>query len=446
MESIRHLQQKILCELPLLWKQSINRTEKYTSHTWHLPPIELSPLLPRLPLKTIGFWRSPNGEKSILATLPLRFFGDIGCFDKMKKFLEKNSQLTFFGSQHFSSPSSPPSYEWAGFGNYHYFLPALCFETNSNETTLTVTWSRDMARNSVKQANFIFSIKQALQLPNVEIHPPLSNEPPTPICSSNKWNEIVGSALKQIRSNKLEKVVVARKQIIKLVGRTSPRNIFAHIRQNTTNNNYEYYLQTSPDTAFISMTPERLFELKGTKIKTDALAGTRPRGQTPQEDQKLAEELLHSPKEQHEHELVVSFLKNKLKELSIDITVHPLQILKLPHVQHLWTPFEGIVPPSLINVEKLISHLHPTPAVAGWPTQEALKFLKQNEVFQRGLYAAPIGIIQKDYVHFATAIRSALIYRNKIHLYAGAGIVKNSRGIEEWKETWNKMRTFQELF
>ena len=448
MESIPNLQQKILRELPSLWEQSIGKTQKYISHTWHLPRIELSPLIPGLPLKTIGFWHSPGEEKDILALLPLKFFGDMGCFNKMEQILQENPQLTFFGGQHFSCPKTAPSHEWAGFGHYHYFLPALCLETNPGETRLTLSWPREMAKNSVKKANFIYNIKQALQFSSIDTNtpPPLSHSPPTPICSSERWNQIVDSALEHIRSGKLEKVVLARKQIVDLSGQISPRNIFEHIRKNATNDNYEYYLQTSPDTAFISMTPEKLFELQGEKLRTEALAGTRPRGQTAEEDRYFREELLTSPKERHEHNLVVSFLKNKLKELSIDITIHPIHVLKLPYVQHLKTTLEGIVSASSDNVEKLISHLHPTPAVAGWPSQEALNFLSKEEVFQRGLYASPIGIIQKNYAHFATAIRSALVYRNKLHIYAGSGIVKNSRGIEEWKETWNKMQTFRELF
>ena len=445
MEPIQHLRQEILQELPRLWDQSVGKKEKYISHTWHLPPLELSPLIPRLTLKSIGFWRSPKGKKNILALLPLKFFGDIGCFKHIDQILQENSQLTFFGSQHFFNTNAPPSHEWAGFGQYHYFLPALCFESNPEKTTLTLTWPREMARNRVKQANFIFHIKQAFEFSNADFPKPRSASIPTSICSFEKWNKTIYAALEQIQAHKFEKVVLSRKHIIELIGQCSPRSIFHHIRQNTTNNNYEYYLQTSPDTAFISMTPERLFELNGRKFQTDALAGTRPRGKSPEEDQNLADELLCSPKEQHEHEMVVSFLTNTLKELSIDITARPLQVLKLPHVQHLWTPIKGTLSSST-TVEKLISHLHPTPAVGGWPTHEALDFLKEEEVFQRGLYAAPIGIIQKDHAHFATAIRSALVYHNKLHLYAGSGIVKGSQGIEEWKETSNKMQTIQELF
>ena len=445
MESIHHLRQKILKELPRLWNQSATTAEKYVSHTWHLPPIELSSLVPLIPSKVIGFWRSPKGKKDILSLLPLKSFGNSSCFNQMEQLLEGNTQLTFFGGQHFTTSNSPPSYEWAGFGNHHYFLPALCFETSSGKTTLTITWPREIAKNSVKQADFIFHIKQAFDISSTQTNS-ISIENSTLICSLEKWNELVDTALENIQSGSLEKVVLARKQIVNLSGQSCARNIFERALLNNSHNSYACYLQISPDTAFISMTPEKLFEIRGNEIKTDALAGTRSRGKNPTEDTLLEKELLQSPKEIHEHNLVVSFLKNKMKQLSIDPTPHSTQILKLPHVQHLWTPLEGTVPSASIDVGKLVSHFHPTPGVAGWPTDEALNFLKEQERFERGFYSAPIGIIQKDYAHFAVAIRSALVYHNRLHLYAGAGIVKNSKGDEEWKETQNKMKTFQEIF
>ena len=446
MEPLRHLLQQILRELPTLWKRTPGEAGKYISHTWHAPSVELKSLLPRIPLKIIGFWHSPKNKQDILALLPLKFFGNARCFSQMEQLLTENPQLTFFGGQYFSPFTSFPSHEWAGFGPHHYFLPAVCLESNPEKTTATLSWTRETARNSARQADFIFHIQQVLNPP-----PPLScklisEKNPSLICPQDKWSETVDSALKHIQSGKLEKVVLARKQIINLKGRVVPRSIFDRISRNTSGENYEFYLQISPDTAFISMTPEKLFELSANKLKTESLAGTRPRGENPKEDKRLESELLDSPKERHEQALVTSFIKDKLEQLSTDVTCHPLQVLKLRHIQHIRTPIEGTVPSSSNSVEKIVSLLHPTPAVAGSPTEEALNFLREKEVFQRGLYAAPIGIIQKDYAHFAVAIRSSLIYHNKLHVYAGAGIVKNSLGIEEWKETQNKMMTYQELF
>ena len=442
---MHQLKKSILQELPQLWKQSSTHTEKYVSHSWHLPRLPLSPLVPRISIKSFGLWRTPGGEQEILALLPLKFFGNAGRFKKMYSLLEENPQLTFFGGQYFSSTSSP-SYEWAGFGNHHYFLPALCFETTVDKTTLTLTWPREMAKNSIKQADFIFNIKQALEFTDESSQPLISGGTPVSICSQERWSQIVNTALEHIHGGKFKKVVLARKEIIELQGKISPRTVFEYINKSSSEHNYTYYLQVCPNTAFISMTPERLFELTETTIKTDALAGTRPRGKNPDEDERMAEELLNSEKERHEHELVVSFLKNQLEKLSVPVNPSKLRILKLPHVQHLWTPLTGTVSSACANVESLLSYLHPTPAVAGWPTDEALDFIKQKEPFQRGLYASPIGVIQKNFAHFATAIRSALVYHNKIHLYAGSGIVKDSRGMEEWKETWSKMQNFQKLF
>ena len=444
MEVFQQLWQKVSQELPRLWERSPSKDEKYISHSWHLPPVDLAPLIPRMPMKVIGYWSSPDRNKNILALLPLKFFGSASSFKQMKQLFQTNRQITFFGGQHFFPTSTPPSHEWAGFGSYHYFLPALCFERNPEQTTLTLTWSREISRNNAKQADYIFQVKRALKLHKTTARP-ITKKTSYDICSSNQWNEIANMALKYIQTEQLEKVVLARKKIVELTGSIPPQSIFENIRHHNSNDNYQYYLQSSPNTAFISMTPEKLFELKKNKISTHALAGTRPRGRNPEEDTRWEEELQNSPKELHEHQLVVSFLKKQLEQISTGTTCHPTQVLKLPHVQHLQTNLEGTISSSS-DVGEIISHLHPAPSIGGQPTDEALKFINDNELFERGLYAAPIGVIQNNYAHFAIAIRSALLHHNKLHLYAGAGIVKGSQGNEEWKETQNKMQTFQEIF
>ncbi|MEZ4744549.1 MAG: chorismate-binding protein [Calditrichia bacterium] len=86
--------------------------------------------------------------------------------------------------------------------------------------------------------------------------------------------------------------------------------------------------------------------------------------------------------------------------------------------------------------------LHPTPAVGGYPKDLALPKISELEPFDRGWYAGPIGWFSKNAAEFAVAIRSGMVYHNKLLLYAGAGIVPGSEPEKEWDELENKISNF----
>ena len=95
---------------------------------------------------------------------------------------------------------------------------------------------------------------------------------------------------------------------------------------------------------------------------------------------------------------------------------------------------------------EIIHKLHPTPAVGGYPKKQALEAIEEIEPFERGWYAAPVGWVGYDRAEFAVAIRSSLIVKNKVALFAGAGIVSGSQPEAEWEELENKIRNFRQIF
>ena len=97
-------------------------------------------------------------------------------------------------------------------------------------------------------------------------------------------------------------------------------------------------------------------------------------------------------------------------------------------------------------MRRSLSKLHPTPAVGGFPKYQALELIQQIEPFERGWYAAPVGWVGYDQAEFAVAIRSGLIDRNQLLLFAGAGIVRGSQSEEEWAEIETKICHFTDLF
>ena len=160
----------------------------------------------------------------------------------------------------------------------------------------------------------------------------------------------------------------------------------------------------------------------------------------------MSDNLRKSPKDLHEHQLVVNNLQTILNELCDSVTIdRELTILKLNKVQHLYTQCNGVLNSALTDAE-ILPKLHPTPAVGGFPRTQALKLIAELEPFARGWYAAPVGWVGCDDTEFAVAIRSGLIDRDRLLLFAGAGIVKGSCSVEEWAEIENKIRHFTDLF
>ncbi len=174
-------------------------------------------------------------------------------------------------------------------------------------------------------------------------------------------------------------------------------------------------------------------------LRTEAVAGSTPRGTTPEQDQQLAATLLSSEKEGREHEVVVTTLREQLHHLGLAVPAPlPPQVRQLSTIQHLHTTLSAA---STLHILDVIAALHPTPAVAGAPAEAACRYIAQTESFERGLYAAPLGWLDRQgNGDSVVAIRSALLNGQSAHLYAGAGVVAGSDPDREWAEVLLKLQ------
>ena len=203
------------------------------------------------------------------------------------------------------------------------------------------------------------------------------------------------------------------------------------------------FLVAGPDgRAFVGATPEVLFRMSGGAISTHAVAGTVARGIDPAGDEALGRWLLSSPKNREEQAIVARNIASELERVATSVRVADPELLRLPRVQHLMTHIhaeasEGVDPIALID------RLHPTPAVGGFPREEAARWLRDRESMDRGWYAAPVGWCGDTLTDgtFCVGIRSALISKRTAWAYAGAGIVDGSRPEAEWQETQLKLQT-----
>ncbi len=254
----------------------------------------------------------------------------------------------------------------------------------------------------------------------------------------SRWIEKVEIARNMIAQGTFEKIVLARQLRLQSRCKLKPTVLAHHLRESYPDC-YNFLIQKDQDTSFIGATPERLASFRDGEFSTEGLAGSISRGRSAMEDASLAHSLLKSKKDRDEHQFVVQSIGDSLEKFSYRVE-HPRQpkIKKLHNVQHLFTPIKASIKEG-VQIHELISELHPTPAVGGYPKKLAVPHIHQIEQIDRGWYAAPVGWFNMTGSgEFAVAIRSALLHDNTATLYAGCGIVADSVPEREWKETLMK--------
>ena len=197
---------------------------------------------------------------------------------------------------------------------------------------------------------------------------------------------------------------------------------------------------------FFGASPEKLLKISKGILEVDALAGSTPRGSTEREDKKLGDILLNSDKDRREQKTVVDYIVKILNKYSSEVkySENP-KLKKLKNIQHLWSEIRANL--SEENLPFILQALHPTPAVCGTPKQKAVDFIRQNEDYPRGLYAGFTGWIgNRSSAEFCVSIRSALLSKNKLYLFAGCGIVEGSEPDKEYEETNLKLKPILSLF
>lgn len=265
---------------------------------------------------------------------------------------------------------------------------------------------------------------------------PLAADPVDP----EPWMKAVASAARAVREGRLRKVVLARPLRVRRPGGFEIPRVLASLE--AANPRATLFALELGEATFLGATPERLARVEGGWVESMALAGSAPRDEDPHQDQRLGRELLKSSKNREEHQVVVDAVREALASLTVELDVgHGPCLLRLPTVQHLLTPVRGRLAPGA-GLLDVVERLHPTPAVGGWPRQEALGLVRELEGWDRGWYAGPVGWIDPmGNGAFAVAIRSGLLRGNEVHLFAGCGIVGASEPRAEYEEWQLKLRS-----
>ena len=198
----------------------------------------------------------------------------------------------------------------------------------------------------------------------------------------------------------------------------------------------------------VGASPETLVSLRGGTLHTRVLAGSRARGGSERDDQRAADALYRSSKDLDEHRFAVHSVVEALKTLTTHVAADELPFtLKLPNLWHLATDIAATLPDTATCLDA-VAALHPTAAVAGSPTPQALDIINSLEPFDRGRYAGPVGWIDhRGDGEWAIALRCAEWSPDgTITAYAGAGIVPGSDPESELLETRLKFQPIIDAF
>ncbi len=359
------------------------------------------------------------------------------CLSKIIKIKEKkeiNSFPRIFSSFTFSKNIDNSHYP---FPPAFIFLPYIQLIKLDNSSILTFNISVEKKTDIKRTAFKILAIKKSIsslktyQSKKGELNKIVrSNINSTKI---QKFKNSVHLILRSIKENKFQKLVLADFLDLKNSVRFSIPHCLDNLRSHYPDC-YVFAINNGKNHCFIGASPERLLSIKNSKLITDALAGSSPRGKNKYEDSNLAQKLLKSSKERYEHQIVIKSIFESLLGIGLNPKVLPLKILKLSNIQHLWTPIYSKLKPNIHPID-IVATLHPTPAVSGFPTAITCRKIEYYEQFIRGLYAAPLGWVDSnENSEFIVGIRSALISDNNARLYAGAGIVKESCSEQELAE------------
>ena len=388
------------------------------------PAIDVMAWLQEQPLYPKVFWKELDSGVTRAAVGNLLLFPDVPQFTEGLPF-----EMRLYGGIRFSSDSKNDN-TWHGFPNTCFWLPEIEISQNENEAEAIHYSSAELLLPQTAQSApySAYSLIDRRETPSLQ-----------------DWQTSVKAVLESIASKQMDKLVLARKTTLQFTNALSPWPILAHLFEKAKHTTL-FAFQLSPTLCFLGATPEKLFKREGNQFHTDAIAATRPRGKTPQEDLQFEQYLLTNGKEQREFKIVKDYLDSSLIPLCEHMQWEDAdRVLKGSHVQHLFNRLSAKLKDSISDAD-LIRALHPTPALGGYPREESLHFLKGIEPFDRGWYGAPVGIIGNRSTSLYVAIRSALIRGSALNLFAGTGLVPGSVAEREWEELEQKIRPFTELF
>lgn len=260
-----------------------------------------------------------------------------------------------------------------------------------------------------------------------------------PNMSRQQFEQAVCQAKEYVRSGDIIQVVLSQRFSGPLS--VDPYDLYRCLR--TINPSpYMFFLRLE-DTLVVGASPEVLVRKEGDQVELRPIAGTRPRGRTVEEDQRLEQELLADPKEVAEHVMLVDLGRNDLGRICQPGTVEVSEfkvIERYSHVMHIVSNVRGRLEAGQ-DAFATFRATFPAGTLSGAPKIRAMEIIEQLEPQRREIYGGAVGYFSfTGNMDLAIAIRTLVVQGDQIHLQAGAGIVADSDPAAEYQETLNKAR------
>ena len=264
---------------------------------------------------------------------------------------------------------------------------------------------------------------------------------PEPVSNLTKaeYFAIVEKAKEYIRAGDIFQVVPSQR--FSLPFRLPPLALYRALRR-TNPSPFMFYLNLG-DFAAVGSSPEILVRLRDGKVTIRPIAGTRPRGKTPEEDLSLEKDLLSDPKELAEHLMLLDLGRNDVGRVSRIGTVKVTEknvIERYSHVMHIVSNVEGEIDPAHDAIDALLGGF-PAGTVSGAPKVRAMEIIDELEPEKRNLYGGGVGYFSANgSMDACIALRTAVIKNGTMYVQAGGGVVADSDPELEYQETVNKSR------
>jgi anthranilate synthase component 1 len=267
---------------------------------------------------------------------------------------------------------------------------------------------------------------------------------PAPVSRSAKadYHAAIARSKQYIRDGDVFQVVISQRFDHEVTA--DPLDVYRVLR--TLNPSPYMYLLTLHDLrgqpySIVGSSPEALVKITDRRAYMHPIAGSRPRGDTPEHDHDLGVELLADPKERAEHLMLVDLARNDLARVCAAGTVEVtefMQVERFSHIMHLVSSVEGDLRPECTAVDAFRSTF-PAGTLSGAPKPRALEIIDELEPAQRGLYGGVVGYFDfAGDADLAIAIRTALLQGGVARVQAGAGLVADSDPDDEFTESQNK--------
>lgn len=321
------------------------------------------------------------------------------------------------------------------------FDKVICFDNYRQKIQLIVNCKTDNLETNYHQAQ-----RQLSDMADLILHGEAAKEKPLhlksefrPLFSKDAYCEMVQKGKDYIKEGDIFQVVLSNRMEADMEG--SLLDTYRVLR--TSNPSPYMFYFSSEDVEIAGASPETLVKLEHDKLYTFPLAGTRKRGETEAEDQRLEQELLADEKERAEHNMLVDLGRNDIGKISRIASVEVvkyMEIERFSHVMHIGSTVTGTIREDKDAVDAVDAIL-PAGTLSGAPKLRACEIINELEDNKRGIYGGAIGYLDfTGNLDTCIAIRLAFAKNGKVYVRSGAGIVADSVPEKEYEECINKAK------